>query len=72
MIFIENLHFLLLIFKFLFIYIYKSCWSSAMWFWMEYHNYGGWCMPEAAWPSYSTCNDKCPDGPSSCSESVCT
>ena len=27
-----------------------TCWASAIWFWMTEQEYGGWCMPQAAWP----------------------
>jgi len=44
-----------------------------MWFWMTIHEYGGWCMPPASWPSYDTCNSTCPNGPSGCNISnICT
>lgn len=49
-----------------------SAWSSAIWFWMTPHEYGGWCMPVARWPAFASCNTTCYDGPSGCSDSACT
>ncbi|KAL4467060.1 hypothetical protein ABPG74_010657 [Tetrahymena malaccensis] len=48
------------------------CWTSALWFWMAEHQYGGWCVPQAAWPFHDKCEEECPLGPSSCSNSVCS
>ncbi|KAL4474223.1 hypothetical protein ABPG72_001762 [Tetrahymena utriculariae] len=50
----------------------QTCWASAIWFWMTPQNYGGWCMPQAAWPSRDACAQSCPNGPSGCSNSACT
>ncbi|EAS07903.1 class I chitinase (macronuclear) [Tetrahymena thermophila SB210] len=48
------------------------CWASAIWFWMTKQNYGGWCMPQVAWPGKNQCDLDCPNGPSSCKNSQCT
>ncbi|KAL4488327.1 hypothetical protein ABPG72_019177 [Tetrahymena utriculariae] len=50
----------------------ELCWASAVWFWMERHDYGGWCMPQAGWDQHDTCDAKCPNGPSGCSLSQCS
>ncbi len=48
------------------------CWASAIWFWMTPQNYGGYCMPQAAWPDFNTCSQQCPGGPVGCSNPICT
>jgi len=50
----------------------KSCWESAIWFWMTPENYGGWCMPQAAWPHHDQCSAHCPKGPHKCKARACT
>jgi len=50
----------------------SRCWASAIWFWMEEHGFGGWCMPEAAWPGYKDCHKDCPNGPDGCEHPECT
>ena len=50
----------------------ETCWASAIWFWMEEKEHGGWCMSQAEWPYYDQCKSSCPDGPSRCPISECS
>jgi len=39
---------------------------------MADHQYGGWCMPEAAWTDNKVCSADCPEGPNGCANSSCS
>ncbi|KAL4474222.1 hypothetical protein ABPG72_001761 [Tetrahymena utriculariae] len=50
----------------------RTCWASAIWFWMTFQNYGSWCMPQADWLDRDNCAQSCPNGLFACSNSSCT